>query len=239
MIDILPRIEILRRSGVDLNRIDWFVVNNFDRPFQRETLNLFGIPAAKIIPSDRHSYLQAQELIVTSFPGYLDWVPLETIKFLRQIFLPQIDLAHHRYPELVYISRAQARGRQVINEQEVTNLLQQLGFQTVFLEKMSVLEQVALFAHAKVIVSPHGSGLTNLVFCNPGATVVELFSPHYVRTDYWIISQQLQLKHYYSIGDSFDCSTLRHLMYQNSLTEDILVNLSSLNSILKVVGLID
>jgi tetratricopeptide (TPR) repeat protein/capsular polysaccharide biosynthesis protein len=239
MIDILPRIEILRRSGIDLNRIDWFVVNNFDRPFQRETLNLLGIPAAKIIPSDRHSYLQAQELIVPSFPGYLDWVPLETIKFLRQIFLPQIDLAHHRYPDLVYISRAQARGRQVINEQEVTNLLQQLGFQTVFLEKMSVLEQVALFAHAKVIVSPHGSGLTNLVFCNPGATVVELFSPHYVRTDYWIISQQLQLKHYYSIGDSFDCSTLRHLMYQNSLTEDILVNLSSLNLILKVVGLID
>jgi tetratricopeptide (TPR) repeat protein/capsular polysaccharide biosynthesis protein len=238
MIDILPRIEILRRSGIELNQIDWFVVNNIDRPFQRETLNLLGIPAAKILPSDRHSYIQAQQLIVPSFPGYLDWVPLETIKFLRHIFLPQIDLAHHRYPDLVYISRAQARGRQVINEDEVTKLLSKLGFKTVFLEKMTVLEQVALFANAKVIISPHGSSLTNLVFCSPGATVVELFSPYYVRTDYWMIGQQLQLKHYYSIGDSFDCSTLRRLMYQNSLTEDILVNLSSLNSILKVIGVV-
>lgn len=237
MIDILPRFEILRRSGIDLRQIDWFVVNNIDQPFQRETLNLLGIPESKILISDRLSYFQAQELIVPSFPGYLDWVPLETIKFLRQICLPQIDLSQYRERELIYISRAQARGRQIINETEVSNFLSQLGFQTVFLEKMSVLEQVALFANAKVIISPHGSSLTNLVFCNPGATVVELFSPHYVRTDYWMISQQLQLRHYYSIGDSFDCSTLRHLMYQNPLTEDILVNLNSLNSILKVIGI--
>ena len=239
MIDILPRIDILNRSGIELEEIDWFVVNNIDRAFQRETLEFLGIPETKIKISDLHNHIQAQELIVPSFPGHLDWVPPETIKFLRQTFLSTANLQNSVYPKRIYISRAQARGRQVINEENVIDLVSQFGFQTVLLEKLSFLEQVSLFANAEAIISPHGSSLTNLVFCNPDTKVIELFSPHYVRTDYWILSQQLQLQHYYSLGDSFDCFPLRNLMYQNSLTEDILVNLNSLRITLKVSGLVD
>ncbi len=237
MIDILPRLDILRRSGIDWEKIDWFVVNNIDRNFQKETLDFLGIPASKIKISDHYSYIQAEELIVPSFPGYLDWVPKSTITFLRKTFLSAIKGQQAKFPKRVYISRSQARGRIVINEEQVIDVVSQLGFQPVLLEELSVLEQVSLFARAEAIISPHGSSLTNLVFCSPGAVVVELFSPNYVRTDYWILSQQLQLQHYYSLGESFDCYPLKNLMYQNSLTEDILVNLDSLQKILKVAGL--
>ena len=98
---------------------------------------------------------------------------------------------------------------------------------------MSVLEQVAIFVNAEIVVSPHGSGLTNLVFCSPKTKVVELFSPNYLRTDYWMISQQLKLQHYYLVGQNFNCPSLRNLMYQNALTEDILVNIDSLKLILQ------
>ena len=237
MIDIIPKIDILRRSGIDLEKIDWFVVNNIDRDFQTETLEFLGIPTSKIIISDRHSYIQAEELIVPSFPGHLDWVPKSTITFLRKTFLPTIDRQNSASPKRIYISRSQARGRVIINEDKAIDLVSQFGFQTVVLETLSVLEQVSLFAKAEVIISPHGSSLTNLVFCSPGAVVIELFSPHYVRTDYWILSQQLQLQHYYSLGESFDCFPLRNLMYQNSLTEDIFVNINSLQKTFKVAGL--
>ena len=232
MFDILPQIELIRRSGIELETIDWFVVNSIAKPFQRETLEFLGIPEDKIIESDRHSHIQAEEMIVPSFPGYLDWVPPGTIKFLRQTFLTQISLEQSNDPERIYISRSRSANRQIINEDEVIALLSPLGFQTVYLEELSVLEQVVLFANAEIVIAPHGSGLTNLVFCSPNTTVVELFSPGYVRTDYWIISQQLQLQHYYVIGESFDCLPLRQVMYQNSLTEDILVNLESLKTIL-------
>ena len=192
-----------------------------------------GIPETKILPSDLHSHIQATELIVPSFPGELDWVPPGTIEFLRQTFLPEISSIQKNYGEKIYISRARAKNRQIINESEVIELLSQWGFQTIYLEEISVLEQVAAFANAKTIVAPHGSGLTNLVFCSPDTKVIELFSPNYVRTDYWIISQQLKLQHYYSIGENFDCLSIRQLMYQNSLTEDILVNLKALELILK------
>ena len=104
---------------------------------------------------------------------------------------------------------------------------------TVFLEEMTLLEQIATFANAKTIVAPHGSGLTNLAFCSPNTKVVELFSPNYIRTDYWMISQQLMLQHYYLVGQNFSCVSLRNLMYQNALTEDILVNIDALELILQ------
>ncbi|MEL6438742.1 MAG: tetratricopeptide repeat protein [Cyanobacteria bacterium J06621_8] len=232
MFDILPRLELLRLSEIPLQEIDWFVVNSLGKPFQKETLALLGIPTEKIIESDLHSHLQATEMIVPSFPGYLDWVPQGTIKFLRQTFLPQISLLPSNRQK-IYVSRARAKNRQLINESEVREFLTSQGFQTVFLEEMSVLEQVALFNNAEVIVAPHGSGLTNIVFCSPQTKVVELFSPNYLRTDYWMISQQLQLQHYYLVGENFECLSLRNLMYQNSLTEDILVSIEALKVILQ------
>jgi len=232
MFDILPRLEILRRSEIKFKEIDWFVVNSLSKPFQRETLNLLGIPESKIIESDRHSHIQADELVVPSFPGYLDWVPEGTVRFLRQTFLPQVHLSQTNNSK-IYVSRAQAKNRKLVNEAEVNQLLTASGFMTVFLEELSLLEQVAMFANAEVIVAPHGSGLTNLVFCSPGTKVVELFSPNYVRTDYWMISQQLNLEHYYIVGQNFSCGTLRNLMYQNALTEDILVSIDALELILQ------
>ncbi|MDJ0678388.1 MAG: tetratricopeptide repeat protein [Xenococcaceae cyanobacterium MO_167.B52] len=236
LFDIIPRIELIRLSGIKLESIDWFVVNSIEKPFQKETLRWLGIPDSKIICSDQISHIQGEQLIVPSFPGYFNWVPWGTIKFLRETFLSRINLKQYQSPEKIYISRRKARARHIINETKVVALLAKYGFKTVFLEEMSMVEQIILFANAKFIVAPHGSGLSNLVFCAPGTTVVELFSPRYLRTHYWILSQQLQLKHYYSVGDSFDCPSLLNLMYQNSLTDDILVNLSSLELIMEVAG---
>ncbi|MEM7593606.1 MAG: tetratricopeptide repeat protein [Cyanobacteria bacterium P01_A01_bin.83] len=232
MFDILPRLELLRLSEIELKDIDWFVVNSLSKPFQKETLSLLGIPPEKIIESDRQTHLQATELIVPSFPGYLDWVSPGTIKFLRQSFMSQVSMANTG-GQKIYISRARAKNRHLVNESEVSELLTEQGFKTVFLEELSVLEQVAIFINAKIIVTPHGSGLTNLVFCAPNTKIVELFSPNYLRTDYWMISQQLQLQHYYLVGESFDCPSLRNLMYQNALTEDILVSIDALKLILQ------
>ena len=234
MFDILPRLELLRRSDLKFKEIDWFVVNSLSKPYQQETLNLLGIAQDKIIESDRHSHIQASELIVPSFPGYLDWVPEGTIKFLRETFLPQINSnQNNQNHSKIYVSRARAKNRRLVNELEVSQLLTKLGFVTVFLEEMSFLEQVKTFANAKMIVSPHGSGLTNLVFCSPHTQVVELFSPNYIRTDYWMISQQLDLRHYYIVGQNFSCSSLRNLMYQNALTEDIFVSIDALKLVLQ------
>jgi hypothetical protein len=53
------------------------------------------------------------------------------------------------------------------NETEVESGLKSYGFKTYLLEKMSLREQVILFAQAKIVIAPHGAGLTNLIFSQP------------------------------------------------------------------------
>jgi len=235
MVDILPRFAILQQKQPDWQDIDWFLINSIKAPFQRETLQKLGIPEAKIIESDRHPYIQAKQLIIPSFTGSVGWVTPEVINFNRQLFAEAITPSNHPYPERIFIRRNQAKYRQVLNENDVITYLSEWGVVPVELETLSVAEQARLFAHAKVIIAPHGAGLTNLMFCSPETIVIELVSPHYIRHYYWVISQQLGLKHYYITGEVFSCYPLRKLMYQSPLIEDIYVKINQLEKILKIL----
>ncbi|MGL5082656.1 MAG: tetratricopeptide repeat protein [Microcoleaceae cyanobacterium] len=239
MVDILPRIQLLRWSGIDFNQIDCFLVNSCHLDFQQETLTQLGIPNSKILTSDRHPHIQAQTLIIPSFAGPLGWLQPWAVDFLRQSFLTSIHSQSATFPERIYISRADAKHRKVLNEKDVMQVLQLYNFISFQLEDLSFAQQVALFSQAKVIIAPHGSGLTNLVFCQPNVKVIELISPHYHRHYYWVISQCLGLEHYTLTGEGFSCYPLRQLMYQNPLTEDIWVNLTSLKILLGKAGIVD
>ncbi len=235
LIDVIPRLGMMIRRGINLDKIDWFVVNSLQKSYQKETLQALGIPLKKVIESDNHPHIQAQRLIVPSFPGDLDWPLSGTIDFLRETFLKTSVSNQKPYPERIYISRAKSKHRHIVNEPEVLDLITNYGFIPIFLETLAFQEQIALFQYAKYIVAPHGSGLTNLLFSSPETTVIEFFSPRYIRSDYLIISQQLQLKHYYLLGESFECYPVRELMYESPITEDILVKIDQLQSLLKLL----
>ncbi len=231
MVDILPRIELLRQSGWSF---DWVVTNNTNEPFQRETLETLGIPLAKVLPADEHPHIQAQNLIVPSFVSSLGWATKRSLAFLRRTFTKKQP---QNTPKRIYISRQQAKYRKILNEDEVMDILKPLGFVSVTLEGWSVADQATLFSQAEAIVAPHGGGLTNLMFCQRGTKVIELVSPNYIRHYYWVIGQQLGLQHYYLPGKELRCPQLRQLMYQSILREDILIEPDTLRQILQVSGL--
>lgn len=246
--DVLPRLKVLYDSlqseGRSLKDIDYFVVNSVEKSFQHETLQRLGIPMDKVIESDRMPHIRAEQLIVPNFAGPLDWVPPSSMDFLRQAFLRNPRKRPKKVSDIVasfgkriYINRQKAKYRQVFNETAVINLLSNFGFVSVAPETLSVMEQAELFSNAEAVVAPHGSGLANLVFCSPNTTVIEFFSPYYLRTDYWMISQYLQLRHYYLLGESFPFHPLRQLMYPSGLTEDFSVDLSALRSLLQQADL--
>jgi hypothetical protein len=251
---------VLRRQ-IDFKQIDWFLVNSLQHPFQVETLKMLGIPLDRVIASDQHPYIQATELIAPSFSGHFGWLEPWALAFLRCSLLDPVlssvssnsvpdrqktlnnSLYHLGYgsafPERIYISRSDANHRRVLNEPDVLKRLQALGFVVVELEPLSFQDQVALFAHAQVVIAPHGGGLTNLIFCSPNTTVVELVSPYYIRHYYWVISRLLNLKHYFLVGEKLPCDLARELMYQNPLIEDIWVNLDALAYMLEALNLVD
>ena len=194
-----------------------------------------------MIESDHTPHIRAEELLVPCYAGHLDWVPPSSMDFLREKLHnnkgSEPPLAKGLSNKRIYVSRSSAKYRHIFNEDAVLNLLSQYGFVSVALETLSVAQQATLFSQAEAIVGAHGSGLANLVFCSPGTTVVEMFSPNYLRTDYWMISQYLQLHHYYLVGESFPFHPLRQLMYPSGLTEDFSVDINALRSLLKKLNL--
>lgn len=79
------------------------------------------------------------------------------------------------YPERIYVSRDDAPTRRVENEREILGVLERFGFERVVLSELPIAEQIGLFRHAKFVVGPHGAGLTNVLFCEPGARLLELY----------------------------------------------------------------
>jgi capsular polysaccharide biosynthesis protein len=85
--------------------------------------------------------------------------------------------------------------RKIQNIEQLQAFLSQYHFETVYLEGMSVRDQILLFQSAEFIISPHGAGLANLLFCEPGAKVIELMPSVEVRPFFWMISDKLDLVH--------------------------------------------
>ena len=113
---------------------------------------------------------------------FLNWTPLRGNYFCRWVidyiaskFLPHVQNKHFDLSDKIFISRKKARFRKMTNEDEVFALFEPLGFVRYNLEDFSILEQVALFHQAKAIVAAHGTGFVNLMFTQPGTTVVEIF----------------------------------------------------------------
>ena len=235
LFDILPRLELLHQSGIKIAEIDHFLISSC-LPFQQETLKALGIPATKILETAQYPHLQAKRLVVPSFPGTVAWMPKWACNFLRRTFLPENLIEYSEKIERIYISRQSVTNRLVINENEVISFLEKFGFTSICLESMSVRQQAALLAQAKVVVAPHGSGLTNTVFCSPGTKVIEIFSPNYVYHCYWLLSNLVGLEYYYLLGETLPGCALHQLIYPNSRIEDIFVNLDELSKVMTFAG---
>ncbi|MCU0565077.1 MAG: glycosyltransferase family 61 protein [Oculatellaceae cyanobacterium Prado106] len=197
MCDLLPRLELIRRSGVEWKAIDRFIVNSTRLPFQQQTLAHLGIPLEKVIESEQVPHIKADRLLV---PSLFKEPNAFACDFLRSTFLTQ-EMRSKTGAERIYVTRAGARYRHLLNEAEVIHHLTQRGFQVLQLESMTVAEQVTAFAHAKWIVAPHGASLTNLAFCQPGTKLVELFSPNYVNICFWMMSHAVNIDYAYVIGE--------------------------------------
>lgn len=198
MCDLLPKLEILRLSGVSYDKI---YLPKLTKQFQKDTLAILGISSSEVVVGTKRTHLKADELIIPSLPGHPTTVPLWVIHFLREKFLHKtLEINGEEKEKRIYISRKQTNWHRLINEDEVFAYLKEKGFEEVLIENLSITEQATLFANSSLIVAPHGAGLTNLVFASPGTKIIEFFHPDWICECYWEISQQIQLKHEVIVG---------------------------------------
>jgi len=214
MMDALPRIHLLKASNIPYDRI---LVPTHTR-FQRECLDALGIESARVLPAVPRQHIEAERLIVPSMPGLTAHSPRWACQFVRESFLKSAPQATPR--RRIFASRQKSATRKLVNEDALVEALRRYGFEPVFPEELSFAEQVRLFDGAAIVVATHGSALTNLVFCRPGASVIEIFSPNYMNTLYWALANQLDLNYHYVRGEGKRLTSKRGRRVHEDITVD-------------------
>ncbi len=167
-------------------------------PFQRDALRLLRIPESRLLPFDGGDW----RFRTLYFPSISNFSARQ-IAWLRGRVLGETAVSpqQNNPPVRLYISRSDASTRRLVNEADLLPCLQAHGFQIVTLTGMPFPEQVALFARAEIILGPHGSGLTNVVFAPPQATLVELMPHDQVNHCFWLLANSSELSYTFLSGN--------------------------------------
>lgn len=139
--------------------------------FHGHSLNLLGL---------RYAYFPSHNVriprgYITSCAKHFGTTAPEVLQDLRALLRKAGPQAPHR-PRRLYISRRKARGRRVLNEDEILAVLSKFGFVEVVAEDLSFSEQVSLFSHCEYLIGIHGAGLTNMLCMPSGSRVIELLA---------------------------------------------------------------
>lgn len=173
-----------------------------------------------------------QEHVNGAYPTFVDD---KYFKFLRELFLSKFNFKFKN--SLIYISRNKSYGiigsasekikrRHILNEDDVLKILEPLGFKKIYLEDYSVSKKIEIFNTAKIILSPHGAGLTFSLFANKNTHIIEMVAPQ--REWY---AQYLQITN--SLGIPFH--RFSYVNIDNNVNNNMIVNIPELVKLIKQI----
>ena len=201
LVDLMPRLSLLECAGFGPEKVDRYLVNMGGRHYEREMLSLAGVPPEKIHPVSAASHFSCERAVTASIrrEHWQQVLPAWVPAYLRGI--ADANKPHTGSSRRLYLTRKTAAFRRVLNEDELVPVLKRHGFEIIDPGSLSVREQVGIFSNADVIVSPHSSGLTNLVFCRPGTTVLEIFPKDYFDVSFWTIATIAECRYHAVVGE--------------------------------------
>jgi len=190
LLDFMPRLLMARHAWGGWDGVDHILLEQGTLPFFSELLAAAGVPVSRVIPMDASSHFVCDELVVPDDTASEFYVNPGRIGLLRT--LPSRGAGRG---ERIFLSRRTARVRRLLNEAALAEGLAKLGYAEVTMDGLSVAEQHAILASARSIVAVHGAAMANLVFCAPGAQVIEIADEKVPRGYYWSVSQAVGLRH--------------------------------------------
>ncbi|MEJ0016548.1 MAG: glycosyltransferase 61 family protein [Acetobacteraceae bacterium] len=104
--------------------------------------------------------------------------------------------------EAIYVARTDTQNRVAANEAEVIDLMQRQGVQVVVPGTLSVREQIATFRSARLVIGPHGAGMSNIAFCESGSFVYEMLPRHFPNAVFGRLAQAAGLNYWADLFDS-------------------------------------
>lgn len=170
----------------------------------RELLGILNKANRKVIIIDEGEVCKVDELLIVSDSLFLpdnvygkmrikdfrmDW---DNALLVRKTCIDSIPATNTNTPRRIFVSRKS--NQRIVNMSEIENIFIKHGFEIVYCEEMSFMEQVQLFNNAEFVAGPTGAAMTNILFCNPGTKFICLIPKKFRFYSYSTIAGNLGLK---------------------------------------------
>lgn len=185
LVDAMSRFFILERI-YNPAEIDQVLVPPLKYDFHWDGLACLGFDQTRIIELSALECIEFECLLASTTPRGTSsvlvpgWIVDSYEKTLKQT-AKNVNSTAGR---LIYVSRRDAPSRMFLNEEEVCEFLEGRGFDIVEMSPLDLVNKIAVFRDANVIISQTGAGLTNLMFCRESPTVIELIDERFVYLPY-------------------------------------------------------
>lgn len=183
LLDAVPKLDLLHLAGYRIEDFDQVLVNT-GASWAKEILEAIvgdRLPKVVAFSSQQPAFRMEQSVHIERL-RHARFTPKWIHAYMERVFQ---EMGHQdpgdtqTFGPYVYISRQRASGRQIINHDAFLEMIEPMGFREVFAEDYSPIALAAKLRDCKVLISPHGAGLVNLIFTPRETKVVELFSSHF------------------------------------------------------------
>lgn len=197
LIECLPRLWIVDQFA-ELKSLPLLIDANLF-PQQLEALHLLNEKKRELIVLKRGMAYHCKKVfypsalsvmhdnydLPISFNEDIFYSPL-AIAYVRNFFLEKLSVKSKLSKKFFVVRKSALRA--LVNTEEIQAFLASKGFETVFPEKMSFVEQVTVFSQAEIIVGQSGAGMANIIFAPQGAKVIMFMNDH-PKANYYIFKQ--------------------------------------------------
>ncbi len=166
LIHFLPRIFFINEKSINLT-----IHRNLSNKFRK------FIEAISILRGIEISYTFLDEGFYkfekSSIPQFFNVnKSIKILKFFLEKIIDNIKVP--AFKPKIYIRREDANYRKILNEADLISNLRKQEFDIINPQHFEILEQMKIFSNAEVIVAPHGSNMSNIIFCRKGAKIIEV-----------------------------------------------------------------
>ncbi len=172
--------------------------------YVKDSLMAFNL-SVEIIPQDHQLFVPHLLMPTTRdyTASFFQDVIVDTKNKLTEF--ANIKINNKIFPTKIYLSRSLRGVRSIENESEVILELEKFGYEAIVFEKLNFWEQVAMMSKATHFISLHGAGLSNLMFMNKSAKVLEFVNRKYAELEYtfpfWRLASCIEIDYFIQFGN--------------------------------------
>ncbi len=183
LFEVIGRILYLSQYSQN-NKYDVLIISDKKINYDNETiteysaivklLKMLGINFFdKAINLEEYKTIEVKNVLITEYENSVMFDKYgEVAKIIRNKFKTNGSPTNNFYISRKHVSKNSLR--KVLNEELIENFYKKKNYEIVYLEYLSIKDQIDLFANAKNVVGLTGTGLSNVIFAHKDAKFLEI-----------------------------------------------------------------